>query len=336
MQRILIVQTAFIGDVILITPLIRAVKELYPEAAIDALVVPAAAMLLHNNPHLNDVLSYPKRQSPLRAMLTMIRDLKARQYDMAISPHSSGRTHLLLYLAGIPIRVGFDRGTLPYLLTLKTPHPKGIHKIAKNLSLLKLLSPKDFDMQSELFPSDKDKAAVAEMMQPFEGKRLLAIAPGSVWATKCWPLQYYIELAKGLIRRDYAILLIGGKEDKAKCDAIEDHLGSQQLLNLAGRTNLLESAVAISRCAAMICNDSGALHLANAMQVKVFAFFGPTVQRIGYYPYREGDRVFEIELDCRPCSSHGPQKCPYKHHNCMRLIKPESVLHSILDHLGET
>jgi heptosyltransferase II len=335
MQRILIVQTAFIGDVILITPLIKAVHKLYPTARIDALVVPAAAKLLQNNPHLHRVLTYPKRQSPLKAMQTMIRDLKAGQYDMAISPHSSGRTHLILYLAGIPIRVGFDRGTLPFLLTLKTPHPRGIHKIEKNLSLLKLLSDKQFSMQTELFPSASDFTVVDSLLKDMQGKRLIAMAPGSVWATKCWPVEYYLDLAKGLLRHGFALLLIGGKEDKPKCDAIATEIGTQQVLNLAGQTNLLESTAAISQCKAMICNDSGALHLANAMKVKVFAFFGPTVQRIGYYPFREGDRVFETDLECRPCSSHGPQKCPLKHHKCMRLITPAAVLDEILKSLEQ-
>lgn len=334
-QRILIVQTAFIGDVILITPLIRATKELYPNALIDALVVPAAARLLQNNPHLNRVLSYPKRLSPFKSMLQMVARIKRERYDLAISPHSSGRTHLLLYLSRIPIRVGFDRGTLPFLLTLKTPHPRGMHKIAKNLSLLKLLSNKEFSMQSELFPAVEDKQFVTALLQEVAKLRLVAIAPGSVWATKCWPQEYYAQLAAGLLQHGFAIVLIGGNEDKPKCDAIATMLGSSQVVNLAGKTDLLQSAAAIERCEAMICNDSGALHLANAVQTRVFAFFGPTVQRIGYYPYREGDKVFEISLECRPCSSHGPQKCPLKHHHCMRQITPEQALKSILEALGE-
>lgn len=330
----MIVQTAFIGDVILITPLIRATKELYPDAAIDALVVPAAAKLLQNNPHLRQVLSFSKRLSPLRSMLQMIQDLKKQDYDLAISPHSSARTHLLLYLAKIPIRVGFDRGNLPFLLTLKTPHPRGMHKIAKNLSLLKLLSPQEFSMQSELFPSAEDTQKAAELLKPIAHRRIIAIAPGSVWATKCWPLEYYTQLAEGLLKHNFALVLIGGNEDQNRGKEIETKLKNPSLVNLAGKTDLLQSAAAIQKCEAMICNDSGALHLANAMQTRVFAFFGPTVQRIGYYPFREGDIVFETELKCRPCSSHGPQKCPLKHHNCMRLLKPEQALNTILDTLG--
>ena len=335
MKRILIVQTAFIGDVILVTPLIRAVSELYPEAKIDALVVPGAAKLLENNPHLSRVLVYPKRKSPLKSMAQMVRQLKAMDYEMAISPHSSGRTHLLLYLARIPVRLGFDRGTMPRLLTLKTAHPKGIHKINKNLSLLKLLTNRSFDMQSELFPSAEDYRYSDELMLPLAGLRVLAIAPGSMWATKCWPLEYYEELVRGFLERGFGLVLIGGPDDKEKCDRIEDSVSNHHLLNLTGKTNLLQSAAAISRCEAMICNDSGALHIANAMRVRVFAFFGPTVQRIGYYPYREKDVVFETNLDCRPCSSHGPQKCPLKHHNCMRQILPQDTLNRITGYMDE-
>ncbi|MDD3534627.1 MAG: lipopolysaccharide heptosyltransferase II [Candidatus Cloacimonetes bacterium] len=333
MQRILIVQTAFLGDVILITPLIRATKSLYPEALIDALVIPAAAPLLQNNPHLNDILSFPKRQNPLFAFLKMRKELRNRRYDMVISPHSSARTHLLLYLAGIPLRVGFDRGSLPFLLNKKTPHPRGIHKINKNLSLLKLLSPQEFEMQTELFPSPQHYQKAEELLQPLKGKKLLAMAPGSVWATKCWSQEYYARLAQLLIEQGFGIVLIGGKDDQDKCAYIANELPPDSAINLAGSCSLLESAAAINQCQAMICNDSGTLHLANAMQTKVFAFFGPTVQRIGYYPFREGDIVFEQDLDCRPCSSHGPQKCPLKHHNCMRQTLPEAAFKRIIQEL---
>jgi heptosyltransferase II len=330
-QRILLVQTAFIGDVILITPLIKAVKELYPAAELDALVVPAAARLLHNNPHLNEVLTYRKRDKALLSMGQMIRRLKAKGYDMAISPHSSGRTHLLLYLARIPQRLGFDRGTMPFLLTGKTPHPRGIHKSIKNLALLKLLSPRDFDPQTELFPSAEDQHVADDLLSDMSDKELVAMAPGSMWATKCWPEEYYAELAQELSALGYGVVLIGSPDDLPKCEKI--HHSCPDSLILAGRTDLLESAAVIARCCLMICNDSGALHIANAMQTRVIAFFGPTVQRFGYFPFGAEDKVFESDLECRPCSPHGPQKCPLKHHNCMKQLLPGSVLNYIQEHV---
>lgn len=328
--KILIIQTAFIGDVILITPLIRALHELYPKAQLDALVVPGAAKLLENNPHLNRVIPYAKRQTSLWKMAAK---LKNNGYQLAVSPHSSGRTHLLLWLAGSKRRIGFDRSWLPWLLTDKIPHPTNMHKIKKNLLLLKFLSPKEFDMQTELFPAVNDYQKADELAAMFEGKPLIALAPGSIWATKCWLLERFVQLAAELVRHGYGIVLIGAESDREKCCAVENAIAgeSKAVLNLAGKTNLLESAALISKCSLMVCNDSGALHIANAMQTRVFAFFGPTVQSIGYYPFRDGDRVFETELNCRPCGSHGHQQCPLKHHDCMRRIEVQPVLEAVLN-----
>lgn len=337
-KSILIVQTAFIGDVILITPLIRAVHRLYPNASIDVLVVPAAVKLLENNPYIRTVIPFAKRSNAIITMFRMVNLLRKNKYSLVISPHSSARTHLLLWLSGIPRRIGFDRSLFPQLLTDKIKHPDNMHKISKNLKLLKLLSPLEFHMQTELYPSAADIAKAGTMLSSLPGKISIAIAPGSIWATKCWQLDSFTELSKGLIVRDYNIVLIGAEADKQKCDyietAIRQETQSAAVLNLAGLTNLLESAAVIARCQLMICNDSGALHIANAMQTRVYAIFGPTVQRIGYYPYRSGDKVFEVELSCRPCGSHGGNTCPLKHHNCMKMVSVEQVLSAVVTSLS--
>ncbi|PKN73330.1 MAG: lipopolysaccharide heptosyltransferase II [Candidatus Cloacimonetes bacterium HGW-Cloacimonetes-3] len=333
-KRILIVQTAFIGDVILITPLIRAVHRLNADASIDVLVVPAAVKLLENNPHIRTVIPFAKRNNAIISMLRMLHLLRNNKYSLVISPHSSGRTHLLLWLSGIPRRIGFNRSLFPGLLTDKIKHPDNMHKINKNLMLLKLLSPLDFPMQTELFPSVADIAKAKNLLSSLPARTTIAIAPGSIWATKCWQLESYTELCKELTARDYNIVLIGAEADKQKCSHIETALlldaPYAAVLNLAGLTNLLESAAVIAQCQLMICNDSGALHIANAVQTRVYAIFGPTVQRIGYFPYRSGDIVFEVDLNCRPCGSHGANTCPLKHHNCMKLVSAEQVLNAVI------
>ncbi|HNW24552.1 MAG TPA: lipopolysaccharide heptosyltransferase II [Candidatus Cloacimonas sp.] len=330
-QNILIVQTAFIGDVILITPLIRATAELYPKAKIDVMVVSEAAILLKNNHFVQEVIVDEKRKNVLLSTWQLIKQIKSKQYDLAISPHSSFRTHLILYLSKIPERIGFNRGSAKWMLTKRIEHPVGPHKIVKNLGLLKPLTDREFDLQTELFPSDKDKQKAEELLKALSGKTLIAIAPGSIWQTKCWQLSSYITLCRKLLDSGYGIILIGGESDKFLCEEIENAIpkDNAKLINLAGVTNLLESAAVIKKCSLMICNDSGAMHIANAMQTRVFAFFGPTVQRFGYYPYRQGDRVFEVDLDCRPCGSHGSKKCPQKHHNCMQKIEVEPVFAAV-------
>jgi heptosyltransferase-2 len=333
-KRILIVQTAFIGDVVLITPLIRAVRQLYPLAVLDVMVVPEAAKLLENNPHIDNVIPYAKHSD---SIFSKRKILKSNSYDIAISPHSSARTHLLLWLSNIPRRIGFDRGMLPWLLTDKIEHPSDMHKINKNLILLKFLDPQDFPMQTELFPSDEDVLTADKHLEVLGNKQLIAIAPGSIWETKCWLIESFTELAISLMNGGFGIVLIGSEADRMKCYDIQKKVLKANpytsIINLAGSTNLLESAAVIAKCSLMICNDSGALHIANAMQTNVFAMFGPTVQGIGYYPFREGDRVFEAELNCRPCGSHGADECPLKHHNCMKLISPKSVYSAVLEYI---
>ena len=335
-QNILIVQTAFIGDVILITPLIRATAELYPQAKIDVMVVSEAVILLKNNPYVKEIIIDEKRKNIILSTLQLIKRIKSKHYDLAISPHSSFRTHLILYLSKIPERIGFNRGSAKWMLTKRIEHPVGPHKIVKNLGLLKLLSDREFDLQTELFPSEKDKQKAEELLKPLSGKTLIAIASGSIWKTKCWELNSYISLCRKLLDSGYGIVLIGGESDKFLCEEIENAIpeDNANLINLAGVTNLLESAAVIKNCSLMICNDSGAMHIANAMQTRVFAFFGPTVQRFGYYPYRQGDRVFEVDLECRPCGSHGSKKCPQKHHNCMQKIEVEPVFAAVKSTLG--
>ncbi len=326
-KRILIVQTAYLGDAILVTPLIRATKQLFPEARIDALVIPQTANALQNNPHLNRIILFDKRTNKRSAFGQTLKKLKKSKYDLAITAHNSLTTGLLLFLAGIPQRVGFDRNPIRYFLTRRIPMLKSGHTIQKNLTLLNPFSPQTFSMQSELFPSLEDKNVALGLLQGFDEHRpKIAIAPGSVWPTKRWPKEYYIQLTKAL-KDNFNLIFIGIKEERALCSEIIAEAGASEAINTAGELSILQSAAVIEQCDLMICNDSGALHLANAMQTDVFAFFGPTIKAFGFYPFRPNDFVFEIsDLYCRPCGKHGHAKCPEGHFRCMLEIKPEMVL----------
>ncbi len=330
-RRILIVQTAFLGDVILVTPLIAAAHERFPQAEIDALVLPQTQIALQNNPHIRQVLLFDKRTDKLRSFWKTLKEIRKNHYDAAITPHSSTTTALLLFLAGIKIRVGFNRWTARYFLTHKAPHPaRGMHKIDKNMGLLTALDGKSQQAATALYPSEADRQKAAGLLQPLlqDGQPLIALAPGSVWFTKRWPARHYSALSRLLADAGYGLVFIGAPDEQELCAQVIRQSGADAL-NLAGELSILESAAVIGRCDLIICNDSGALHLANAMQTDVFAFFGPTVQSIGYYPYRKNDRVFELEMDCRPCGSHGANTCPLGHHHCMENITPLSVFDAV-------
>lgn len=328
--KILIVQTAFIGDVIIITPLIRAIKELYPTSLLDVMVIPQTAGVLKNNPNINEIILFDKRKNKITSFLKTLHQLKKNNYDIVITPHSSVTTALLLKYAKIKMRIGYDRWSAAKYLTHKVPHPDEVHKTIKNLTLLSLLTDKSFSNQTELFPSSEMlvKADMLTNELKSKTKNLIALAPGSVWFTKKWPTEYYKILAEQLVENNFGVILIGSKDEKSICDEV---LPNKNGINLAGELSLLESAAAISKCDLMICNDSGALHIANAVETDVFAFFGPTVQSIGYFPFRENDFVFEREMECRPCGSHGGNNCHLKHHECMKMIYPEEVLNKVLE-----
>ncbi len=331
-KRILVVQTAFVGDVILITPLIRAINQLFPNAKIDAMVIKETKSILSNNPYLNAILVFDKRKNKLFSLINLVFKLRKNQYDMVLTPHSSFTTSVLLKLAGIPERIGFDRYIARYNLSKRVPWISGQHRILNNLNLLSILSERKWDMQTELFPSEKDKMHVNHLLEGIKKHTtMLAIAPGSVWKTKCWEESSYVQLTKDLADSGYTLIFTGSPDERALCDRIITSAGISAI-NLAGKTSILESAEIIHRCRLLICNDSGALHLANAMKTDVYAFFGPTVRRIGYYPYRKNDKIFEVDLPCRPCGSHGARVCPEGHHNCMKLINPEAVVNEIRKH----
>lgn len=333
-DRILIVQTAFIGDVIIITPLIRAARELYPSAIVDVMVIPETAGVLENNPNINEIILFDKRKNKILSFLKTFLLLRKKRYDIAISPHSSMTTALLLYYAQIPKRIGYDRWNAAKYLTHKVSHPEVIHKTHKNISLLSVLSDKTFSNQTELFPTNEMLEVANTLLNEIKinTKKLIAIAPGSIWFTKRWPTEYYKTLVAMLTKKNFGVVLIGSKEEERICNEV---LAGEDGINLAGELSLLESAAVISRCDLMICNDSGALHIANAVKTDVFAFFGPTVQSIGYFPFRENDFIFEREMECRPCGSHGGKSCHLKHHDCLQKIYPEEVLKKVIAKFGE-
>ena len=151
-SKILLVQTAFIGDVILITPLVKAIKSIYPNSELDVMVIPQTAGVLANNPNINKLILFDKRKNKLLSFAKTLVLLKKNKYDLAITPHSSVTTALLLKLANIKIRIGFDRWSASKYLTHKVPHLENKHKVDKNLALLKLISDQTFPLQTEMVP----------------------------------------------------------------------------------------------------------------------------------------------------------------------------------------
>ena len=319
----LVIQTAFLGDVVLTTPLLAALAEQH--GPVDVVTTPAAAPLLETHPAVRQVIPYDKRgrDRGLAGLLRLARRLAAGGYEAAYLPHRSLRSAALAFLARVPRRIGFADGW-PLLYTESRRPPGTGHEIDR---LLGLVDAPGGSPAPRLYPRPEDEMVVDRCLSEagITGD-FVVLAPGSIWATKRWP--YYEELASGLAAR-VAIVVAGGGEDEDLGRNIAEAVrrSGGRGLDTCGRLTLLQSAALIGRAQLLVTNDSAPLHFASAMGTRVVALFGPTVPEFGFGPIGEGDLALGVTaLECRPCSDHGPAVCPLGHHRCMRDLHVATVV----------
>jgi heptosyltransferase-2 len=330
-SKILIVQTAFAGDVILSTPLAEALKRCYPSSEVHFLAIPGPADLLKNNPFISRIWIFDKRgldKSPLK-LIKWMRRLKAEQYDLAVVPHRSIRSASLVRGAAIPRIVGFDKSAGRILFTDVVKYPN-CHEVDRNLKLLSVIGC-DERMAPKLFPGEAEEAAVNAFLSEtgVENEPFISMAPGSVWPTKRWLPEYFAETA-GLLYKNRRVrtVLIGGQSERELGEYIQQNAG-ESVVNSMGALSHLASAALIRRSALMVSNDSAPAHLAAAVNIPVIAVFGPTIPAFGFGPYGPDHIIVETDLICRPCGIHGGKRCKEIHFKCMRDILPLRIMAEI-------
>lgn len=323
----LVIQTSFLGDTVLTTPLIARLAERGP---VDVLVTAASARLLANHPSIRETIVYDKRgrDRGVTGFARMARALRAKRYDAAYLAQGSARSGALALAARVPRRVGFTTSAGRAFYTVKVPAPRGMHHAEKLFTLGSAGGGRPYsrdDLRPRLYPGDDERRAVDELLGGARDPAvpLVALAPGSVWATKRWP--HYPALARALAGRA-RMLVIGGRDDGELAREIIDAVGGEGAVDATGRLTLLASAEAIGRAQVIVSNDSAPLHLASAMGTPTVAMFGPTVPAFGFGPLAVRSAIVEDEmLACRPCDRHGPQRCPLGHWKCMLDQSPDRV-----------
>ena len=325
MASSVVIQTSFLGDTILTTPLL---VQLANRGPVDVVTTPAAASVLTGHPAVRSVVMYDKRgaHAGVFGLTTLAARLRASAYDVAYLAQGSLRSALLAFLARVPERIGFDTSAGSWLYTTKVAYRDDLHHAARLLLLSRPngREPTADESRPSLAPASAERELVDELLQRNgvgAGERMIALAPGSVWATKRWP--YYRELA-GQLAGVGRIVVVGGREDSPL--ALEIRTAVPDAVDATGVLPLLGSAELIGRCAAIVTNDSSPLHLASAMGTPTVAIFGPTVPEFGFGPLAPSRVVVGHEtLACRPCHRHGPRRCPLTHFRCMRELTPEVV-----------
>lgn len=324
--RILIIHTAFIGDIVLSTPLIKKLRDTYPKAEITYLTTPVGASILRNNPHLNHIIEYDKRgeHKGMKGFWAIAKKLKMEAYNLVITPHRYLRSTFLTFLTGAPIRRGYDSAAASFLYNERVHYDKSKHEVEKLLSFVPKDEGKRYEI--EIFPTELEVEKVDKLLEK-RREKVVVVAPGSKWFTKKWPLEYFNRVIKELEKReDTTVVVVGGKEEMFFNMPL-----ANTTIDLRGKTTLLELAEVIRRADIVLTNDSSPIHIASAfLNVRILALFGPTVEKFGFFPWSKNSEVFQVEgLECRPCSIHGGDSCPKKHFKCMLDIKPEMVLERI-------
>jgi heptosyltransferase II len=310
---------------VLTTPMIARLAHSGP---VDVLCTPAASALLANNPAVRETIVYDKRgaDSGAGGFVRLVKQLRTRKYSAAYFAQGSVRSGALGLAAGIRDRVGFESSAGRWFYTARIPPLENGHHAARLLSLATrdaVGAANDAHLRPHLYPGAAERTAVDAVLRPnAAGEQLIALAPGSVWATKRWP--YYAELAE-LLRHDAQIVVVGAAADAELAAGIVAATKGQAV-DATGKLSLLASAELIGRAAVLVTNDSAPQHLASAMNTPTIAVFGPTVPEFGFGPLADRSVVVgQTGLACRPCDKHGPQRCPLGHWRCMREVTPESV-----------
>lgn len=321
-EKILLVQTAFLGDLILTTSFFREVKRKYRNSHLTVVVNKGTESVLEANPYINRLISLDKKEfkRSLWKFFSFLWSLRKERYTLCILPHFSFRSTLIGFASRAKVRIGYESAGFSFLLTKKVPRSiRGMHEVEKLFSLL-------YDREEytkiqkrpELFWYEESVFRVRVLMREngLEPGNYVLLAPSSVWETKRMPASKFRVLGERLAKESgKKVVLIGSKADIELCEEV----GAGYGINFAGKTDLPELSFLVSKAALVISNDSSPIHFASAFNIPTLAVFGATIPDFGYTPLADSFFISEIQgLYCRPCGIHGGKVCPEGHFRCMK------------------
>ena len=329
-DSILLIRLGRLGDVILVTPLLRALHQAFPAAAIDWVIKQEYAELLLGHPCLREVIALDTRQG-LGRLLKLARQLRQRRYDLVLDLHGNPRSYLLSGLSGAHQR----RRSRKWSLRRRLLTGLGLNLLqhAPSVAWRYFTAVEDFGLapdqtRPELWPPVEARQHLESLLGPQPRPRI-GLAPGASRLTKRWPAAAFAEAGAVLARRySGSLVLVGGGEDRGTVEEVRRRLPEGlPVLDLCGQLSLPQAAAAIQGLDLLISNDTGLMHVATAVNTPVVAIFGPTTRELGFFPLGPAAAVVELpELRCRPCSLHGSAACPRGHFRCMLELSPDRVI----------
>jgi len=322
-RNILVIQTAFIGDVVLSTSVLEKLHKELPNATISLLVRGGNESLFEDHPFLNEVLVWEKRSDKIKNLFFLLKEVRRKKFDCVISCHRYLSSGILAGFSGAKHIAGFKQNPLSFLFNTTARHVigDGRHETDRYHELIQDLVDGSRALP-KLYPSPKHIEAVKPYIQ---NKPFICVAPASVWYTKQLPIEKWIELIRK-IKHPYTVYLIGAPSDFELCQQILGQVSDDQVINLAGHLSLLSSCYLMSHSQMNYVNDSAPLHFASAMNAPVTAFFCSTIPEFGFGPLSANNKVIEHKIACKPCGLRGYKSCPKKHFKCGYEVNLENIV----------
>jgi heptosyltransferase-2 len=323
-ERILVVRLSALGDVLLATPAVRALKKRFPAAQIDWLIETPYLPLIAANPHVS-ALEYQKRgaHAGVQGLLALRRQLKGRGYDLVIDLQDKPKTRLFRSIGAASAFI-VKRTPSQALLALLGYDPPRVkrHAVDHFLEALRPLGVEPNGRHLELrLTAEMEREADA--VAPPNGA-MAGIAPGARWATKRWPPERFAEIARALVQRGLEPMLLGGPKDAKAISMVRANMADLRCADTMA-LSVGGLAAAIARCRIVVAGDSGPVHIASALGIPVVALFGPTSPN-RWRPLSPWSEVVRQEMDCSPCSNHGTAQCEHGHHDCMQKLGVGQIL----------
>jgi len=350
MSKILVCHTgAWIGDMVLLTPALRALKQVYPNSCLTFLLRPLVADLMKTNPYVDDCIVDLKTDGIYRSFMKLYRRIRENHFDIAVVLHpSSYRNAILPFIARIPIRVGSNYKGRGLLLTYSCPDKTTIHEVDRYVQVIQLLKndthsnleikrKNQFIIPSELeyWHTDKNRLSLTDLLEKMgvsTEDRLMAVNLGTTWRSKQWDLRGFAEVIKIISESapDIKVVLTGSTDE---LNLVEQLVVSDSTLNFVGKTDLMQLGALLERCDVCLTCDSGPMHIAASVGIPTVALFGPTDPK-RHKPYGKGHTVIEKPVSCRPCYNRTchRQDQPYL---CMQEIKVNEVVKAIMTILNK-
>lgn len=328
LNKILVIQTAFIGDAILATGVLEKLHQHYPDAQIDYMVRKGNDSLFAGHPFIHHLRVWDKKNGKYKNLFSLLKTIRKEKYDLLVNLQRFAASGFLTAFSGAKQTIGFKKNPLSFLFSQRFEHEyDNRHEIERNHQLVSAFT-YSTAAKPRLYPTDADFLKV----QPYKSTPYICIAPASVWFTKQFPVEKWSEFLNR-IQQNLTVYLVGAPSDKDLCQDIVNKVTNSfvKLHILAGELSLLQTTALMKDAVMNYTNDSAPLHLASSINAPVRAIFCSTVPEFGFGPLSDNSGVIQtdIPLSCKPCGLHGYKACPLGHFKCAHTIDVEKLVNAL-------